>query len=131
MYCPNCGTPNNEGASFCVHCSGPLPRVGGHATMRPTPMYRSQIPVRIPNYMTFAVLVTVFAALFVTPLAVFGIPAIVYSARANRKTAQGDYAGAYAAARNALIWCWVPIGLTVLLVPLVILILMIQEGSGL
>jgi len=104
MFCHNCGKQNDDSASFCAHCGEPLPGPGEQPTQNPPPVYQSQVPVRVSNYLAQAILVTVFCC---WP---FGIPAIVYAAQANAKAARGDVAGAQAAASSALVWCWVSFG---------------------
>src|SRR4030042_2658210 len=104
MYCPNCGKQNDDDTSFCIQCGKPLPRPGDYPSPQPTPIYQTQVPVTVPNYLVTAILVTIFSCL---PL---GIPAIVYAAQANAKAAQGDFSGAKAASVTALTWCWVSFG---------------------
>lgn len=55
----------------------------------------------VPNYLVWAILVTIFCCL------PFGIPAIVYAAKVNGKLECGDYAGALEASKNAKTWIWV------------------------
>lgn len=59
----------------------------------------------VPNYLVFAILVTILCCL---PT---GIPAIVYAAQVNGKLQVGDLAGAQAASKNAKMWCWISFGL--------------------
>ena len=101
MYCPSCGRQNSGGASFCNHCGERLPGPDEQPTQKSPPVHQTQVPVRVSNYLAQAILVTIFCC---WP---FGIPAIVYSAQANARAAQGDFSGAQAAASNALTWCWV------------------------
>jgi hypothetical protein len=65
----------------------------------------AQAPVvDVPNYLVFAILVTVLCCL---PA---GIPAIVYAAQVNGKLQAGDLAGAQLASKNAKMWCWISAG---------------------
>lgn len=54
----------------------------------------------VPNYLTQAILVTVFCCL------PFGIAAIVQSAQVNAKVKAGDYEGALESSENAKKYCW-------------------------
>lgn len=89
MYCTKCGRLNDDNAYRCVECGAVLQGA------RPV-----AAPVRAPDYLVQAILVTVLCA---WPL---GIPAIVYAVRANSRAAAGDYAGAFEAARKAKTFCW-------------------------
>ena len=95
MYCPACGTKNDDNAKFCQSC--------GKSLLPETPAPVPQRPV--PNYLVQAILVTIFCCL------PFGIVAIVYAAQVNSKLAAGDYNGAMASSNSAKIWTWVSFGL--------------------
>jgi hypothetical protein len=64
----------------------------------------AQAPVDVPNYLVFAILVTILCC----PPA--GIPAIVYAAQVNGKLQAGDIAGAQLASKNAKMWCIISAG---------------------
>ena len=96
MYCPNCGTPNEDNAWKCVQCqtelqAAPLAVAGGP-------------PEVIPNYLWQAIVATVCCC---WPL---GIPAIVYATQVNTKIVQGDLAGARNSSKSARMWCWIALG---------------------
>lgn len=55
----------------------------------------------VPNYLTQAILLTIFCCL------PFGIVAIVYAAQVNTKLQAGDFEGAITASDNAKKWCWI------------------------
>lgn len=55
----------------------------------------------LPNYLVQSILVTLCCCF------PFGIVAIIYAARVNRKIARGDHAGAKASSDNAKKWCWI------------------------
>ena len=111
MYCSKCGNNLGTDASFCPNCGTPVP-ITGPATV-PVPGdqasagpegWESQPPedlTKIPTYLPYAILVTVFCCL------PFGIPAIVYAARVSSRIAAGDGPGAMAESRNARTWTWV------------------------
>jgi hypothetical protein len=62
-------------------------------------------PPKPNNHLVTSILVTLFCCL---PL---GIAAIVCSAQVDSKHARGDYAGAIAASKNAVIFSWISFGL--------------------
>jgi type II secretory pathway pseudopilin PulG len=101
MFCSKCGTQNDETAHQCIQCAAilnpdPAPQHAPEETPPP--------PGAVPNYLAQSILATLFCCL------PFGIPAIVYSASVNGKMAEGDYAGAGEASRQARTWCWVSFG---------------------
>jgi hypothetical protein len=67
----------------------------------PGPTQTSSAPKPPTNYMLPAVLSTLCCCL------PFGIPAIIFAARAQSKWASGDWAGAVALAEKARLWCWI------------------------
>ncbi len=79
----------------------------------------------VPNYLVFAILVTVLCCL---PT---GIPAIVFAAQVNGKLQAGDWAGAQAASKNAKMWCWISFGLGLAIIALYVLLIMLGILSGL
>ena len=94
MYCPTCGSNNDEGARFCKAC-------GGSFSSEPA----SGPPPHLPNHLVWAILVTIFCCL------PFGIVSIVYAAQVNGKLAAGDVDGARLASQNAKTWAWVAFGI--------------------
>jgi hypothetical protein len=103
MFCTQCGANNADNAAVCVQCGRNLQAPPASVPAPPVPL--GQVPgVYVPNYLVFAILVTVLCCL---PA---GIPAIVYAAQVNGKLQAGDIAGAQAASRNAKMWCWIAFG---------------------
>jgi hypothetical protein len=102
MFCTQCGISNADNAMVCTQCGRSL------QTAAPTlPVQRvamAQTPVDVPNYLVFAILVTILCCL---PA---GIPAIVYAAQVNGKLQAGDIAGAQLASKNAKMWCFISAG---------------------
>ncbi len=99
MYCPKCGTQNNDSAYSCYHCGTQLrPGENYYQPPPPQPYYP---PQSVPSYLVWAILVTVLCCIWL------GIPAIVYAAQVNSKLASGDYAGAMESSRKAAMWCWI------------------------
>lgn len=88
MVCNSCGAEVSDKAVVCPKCGVQLTR----KTAAPGN------PVHVPNHMVWAILTTLFCCL------VGGIIAIVYSSKVNTRLAQGDIAGAQAAAKTAKNW---------------------------
>jgi hypothetical protein len=104
MFCPQCGANNTDNAAVCMQCgrslqaaSAPIPLPGPGVVLPPG--------ATVPNYLVFAILVTVFCCL---PT---GIPAIVFAAQVNGKLQAGNIAGAQADSKNAKMWCFISLGL--------------------
>ena len=90
MYCPTCGSGNDDSSSFCRACGGSLK---SETTEDP--------PQRVPTHFVWAILVTIFCCL------PFGIVSIVYAAQVNTKLVAGDVDGALQASNNAKMWAWI------------------------
>lgn len=95
MYCPNCGTQNDDNAWKCIKCGAIIQKAA------PPPQ---QAPTQISNYLVQAILCTIFCCL------PFGITAIVFAAQVNTKIAAGDIQGAMASSEKAKMWCWISFG---------------------
>jgi hypothetical protein len=90
LYCPTCGANNGDNSAVCVQCGRALQAV---------------VPgIAVPNYLVFAILVTVFCCL------PSGIAAIIYAAQVNSKLQAGDVAGAQLASKNAKMWVFISVG---------------------
>ena len=102
MFCTQCGANNADSAIICLQC--------GRNLLASPPVAAQSVPISqtpgvyVPNYLVFAILVTVLCCL---PA---GIPAIIYAAQVNGKLQAGDIAGAQAASKNAKMWCWIAAG---------------------
>ena len=103
IFCSQCGMSNVDDAIICTQCGRDL-----RAAVQTSPaggiQPGYQAGVNVPNYLVFAILVTVLCCL---PT---GIAAIVYAAQVNAKLAAGDVAGAQLASKNAKMWCWISAG---------------------
>ena len=110
MFCPKCGAENDDNAWKCVKCGAEI-RPGAQVTQQPA--------ANIPNYLIFAILVTIFCCL------PFGIPAIVFAAQVNSKIASGDVDGATESSRKAKMWCWISFGAGLCVVVIWILLALI------
>ena len=110
MYCPKCGTENDDYNYKCLHCDAVLRREAAAA-------------VDVPSYLVHAILCTLFCCM------PFGIVAIVYAAQTSSKSQAGDMAGAQYASEKARLWCW--ISFLVGLVPAVLwLLFVLVAGVG-
>lgn len=112
MFCTQCGAGNADAATTCVQCGRPLQPAQPMAAQPATPPGviippGQQQPMHVPNYLVPAILVTILCCL---PA---GIVAIVYAAQVNAKLAGGDVAGASESSRNARNWCWISVGVGV------------------
>jgi hypothetical protein len=95
-----------------------------------TPPPPSSVPgTPIPNYLVQSILSTICCC---PPL---GIVAIIFAAQVNSKLAIGDVAGAQEASRKARMFCWLALGLGLLIYIVVLLTngaliyTLIQEGQ--
>jgi len=100
MFCPKCGTQNDDPAVTCSHCG---------QTLQSTPAGLAQnaasggMPAtqNIPNYLVHSILVTLLCCL------PFGIAAIVYAAQVNSKAQAGDIDGALQSSKKAKQFVWI------------------------
>ncbi len=90
MFCPTCGSSNDEAAKFCRACGGSL-----------TPSVAKDPPPHVPNHLVWAILVTIFCCL------PFGIVSIVYAAQVNGFVAAGRFDSARQASESAKMWAWI------------------------
>lgn len=118
MFCPQCGASNADNAAVCVQC-GRILQAAVPAPAIQTPGVVMPPAANIPNYLVFAILMTVLCC---PPT---GIPAIVYAAQVNGKLQAGDLAGAKAASDNAKMWCWISLGVGLALCVLSVALMMI------
>src|SRR5919201_4111051 len=105
IFCTQCLTGNAEDAVYCSSCGAYLNPQGetiSAGEFRPAPV---RTGVGVPNYMVFAVLVTIFCFL---PT---GIVAIIYASQVNNRLIIGDVAGAKLASKNAQMWCLISLGI--------------------
>lgn len=110
LFCPKCGSLNQDDANNCVSCGASLQQsAGGESAQSPAPQnYSPQGPAagaNIPNHLVWAILSTICCCL---PA---GIVAIVFAAQVNSKIAAGDIAGAQSSSQNALLWTYISVGL--------------------
>ena len=154
MFCPNYGTRNEEGTSYCVNRGAvlrkiqtpgvevpPLDTGGGGPPAGSAIGYGASVP-NIPNYLVQAILLTL-VCLVLSPFTLFfpflgvitGIVAIVYGAQVNGKVAGGNYVGARDSSRLARVWTWITfafvvIELLILAAFVLLFILALAAGSA-
>ena len=78
-----------------------------------------------PNYLVFAILVTIFCG------KILGIVAIIFAAQVNSRWSAGDHEGAIKASRNAKLWSWISFAVGVAIVLLTILLSVLGLLAGL
>ncbi len=115
MFCPKCGTYNDDNAYKCAQCGAVL-----HQALPTAPA----AGVRVPNYLAQAILCTLFCCL------PFGIVSIVYAASVNGKLAAGDISGAMQASRMARTWCWVSFGCGFAVILIYVIIFVIAGAAS-
>lgn len=102
MFCPKCGSENDNTATQCTNCGQ---AIGGQApATQGTASYSGAPVASIPNYLVQSILSTLCCCL------PFGIVAIIFASQVNTKVAAGDMAGAVDSSRKAKMWCWVSFG---------------------
>lgn len=103
MFCPKCGSENDNAAVQCSNCGQALNeqpavvQVGAPAA----PGGATSTAPSIPNYLVQSILATLCCCL------PFGIVAIIFASQVNTKLATGDIAGAMDSSKKAKMWCWV------------------------
>jgi hypothetical protein len=114
VFCPRCGTQNDDRAVQCQRCASPLQPAGAppppppgaqQGWGQPPPAYAYPQRPNVPNYLVQSILVTLFCCL------PFGIVSIVYASQVNGKLDRGDVAGAMVASGKAKKWSWVSFGI--------------------
>ncbi|MFT3807698.1 MAG: CD225/dispanin family protein [Arenimonas sp.] len=81
-------------------------------------------PDTVPNYLVWSILATLCCCV------PGGIVAIVYSSQVNTKLAVGDLAGAIEASNNAKLWCWVSLGVGLVVGVLYFLLNIFAAAAG-
>jgi hypothetical protein len=100
MKCTKCGAENADNAYKCVQCGEVLQQ----------PATPGAVAQKIPNYLVQSILVTLFCCL---PL---GIVAIIFAAQVNGKVQAGDIPGAMESSRKAKMFCWISLGIGLVLI---------------
>lgn len=139
MYCPKCGTLNNDNVEICTSCGNSLKAASEEISEKPviTPAPSdnsstySPIYEKVPNYLVWSIIVTVVSVFLCNIFAIpTGIVAIVFSTQVDSKLRNGDYDGAVKSSKNAKIWCWVTTGLEILSVIIgILLVVLVIIGS--
>ena len=102
MYCPKCGTINDDTAMLCTLCDYKLKPGWGKKSKNvyARPTYEQPKTYDIPSYYTECILVTFLCS----PL--FGIIGWYYASTCKSKLASGDIEGARWASDNARKCIW-------------------------
>ena len=120
MFCRNCGNQVADNAVFCPVCNAKLQDV---VDQQYQPQYQQpyqqpqyQQPYQQPyqqeapkNFLVESILVTLCCCL------PFGIVAIIYASKVSNLVAMGDLNGAYNAAKQAKMWCWIGFGIGIVI----------------
>lgn len=102
MFCPKCGSENDNNAVQCTNCGQTF---GGQTPVAQGAASNSGAPAaNIPNYLVQSILSTLCCCL------PFGIVSIIFASQVNTKVAAGDIAGAMDSSKKAKMWCWVSFG---------------------
>lgn len=132
MFCRNCGNQVADNAAFCPVCNNNLQNTGDSSAGQQQyqqpyqqpyqqqyqqpyqqpyqqqfqqPYQQSFVGAAPKNYLVESILVTLCCCL------PFGIVAIIYASKVSNLVAQGDLNGAYDAAKQAKMWCWIGFGI--------------------
>lgn len=133
MFCQHCGHENPDTATVCQACGqAPTPFTSANADAGPPPLPPAPPPSQalglapgtVPNYLVWSILATLCCCL------PGGIAAIVYSSQVNTKLALGDLAGAIESSNKAKTWCWVSLGVGLVVNLLYVLINVFAASAG-
>ena len=134
MFCPNCGTKNEDTASFCANCGTPLKGSSagatGSANQNTGTSFSSSAPAGAPpkTWLVESILVTLFCCL------PFGIAGIINASKVESKFASGDIEGSEKSSAEAGKWTkigfFIGIGAWVLMVIYYIVVIAAVVGGG-
>jgi len=89
MYCPYCGTENEDTAATCTNCNENIQNI---EVVNET--------ISIPNYLVQSIIITILCCL------PFGIVSIIYAAQVNGEITAGNIEKAMDCSRKAKLWSW-------------------------
>ncbi len=131
MYCPRCGTFNDDNHFRCLQCGVVLPGGADNAAPGPgsAPPHSAYVPggvpdAHVPDYLVAAIIATICCCL------PFGIAGIVYAAQAKTKLSVGDWEGAAMSADKAKHWTYLAFGVGFVVQVISLLIQMALGGLG-
>ena len=106
MYCPSCGAPNPENASWCAQCGAALRAAPAFDAPPPTPVYAAPVVVNIKSHTGLAVFSLLCGLCCCFPGLIAAIVALVSAFSVNSRLAANNIAGAQDASRRASFWAW-------------------------
>jgi len=126
MYCANCGTQNADDAANCVNCKNTLgpPSVAQNINPANTALPAQQNNTeKIESHLALAIVCFILFWLV-------GVVAIIYAARVSTLVASGDIEGAKKSSKNAKIWGWIGIIISIVIIILYVIAAFITASSG-
>jgi predicted nucleic acid-binding Zn ribbon protein len=114
MYCPYCGTENEDIAATCSNCNENIQNIEVKTTEA----------ISIPNYLVQSILITIFCCL------PFGIVSIIFAAQVNGEIKAGNIEKAQECSRKAKLWSWWGFGIGIVSTVLWIIIQIILLTFG-
>lgn len=111
MKCNYCNNEIPAGAANCPSCGAAAQQ---QPQQQPTvqqqaPQQQQVVGVNIKTHLADAIVATLCCFL---PT---GIVAIIYAAQVNNKIKKGDINGAMESSKNAIMWVWISVGISVIL----------------
>lgn len=122
MFCSKCGTEIPDGFPYCAVCGKSA--TGSSAPSSQAPRPKGGAKPKIPDYMLWNILATLFCCLPV------GIVGIIKSAKVNGATGRGDYATAREESEGAKKWLIINIVLTGLLYGAYIILAIVAAANN-
>jgi Predicted membrane protein len=123
MYCPNCGTQNEDGAKFCSNCGKQFSQTNAQSE----PSYNTNSAQRPPKtWLVESILVTILCCL------PFGIVGIINAARVESAFIRGDINQSQQYSNDAAKWTKIGffVGLAVIIIYIIFIALGVVGGAA-